>query len=83
MVAISRQYLSGADRAVQIRQAVFVDKGTQPELRHNKSKNALLIRVSDFLYVRHFLFQTVSNVQYCFIFCAHTTRQSCYEALTF
>ena len=32
MVAISRQYLSGADRVVQIGQAVFVNKGTQPEL---------------------------------------------------
>ena len=58
MVAISRQYLAGADRAVQIGQAIFVDKGTQPELRHNKSKIAVLIRVSDFLYARHFLVQT-------------------------
>ena len=58
MVAISRQYLSDADRAVQIGQAVFVDKGTQPDLRHNKSKIALLIRVSDFFNARHFLVQT-------------------------
>ena len=58
MVAISRQYLSGADRVVQIGQAVFANKGTQPELRHNKRKNALLIRVSDFLYASHFLVQT-------------------------
>ena len=57
-MAISRQYLSGAERAVQIGQAVFVDKGTQPKLRHNKCKNALLIRVSDFLYARHVLVQT-------------------------
>ena len=55
MVVISRQYLSGADRAVQIGQAVFVNKGTQPELQHNKSKLALLIRVSDFLYAHLFL----------------------------
>ena len=45
MVAIARQYLSGADRAVQIGQAIFVDKGTEPKLRHDKSKIALLIRV--------------------------------------
>ena len=49
MVAISMQYISGADEAVQIRQAVCVDKGTQPELRHKKSEIALLIRISDFL----------------------------------
>ena len=58
MVAISRQYLSGTDGVVQIGQAVFVNKVTQPELRHNKRKNALLIRVSDFLYARHCLVQT-------------------------
>ena len=58
MVAISTQYLSVADRAVQIGQAVFVDKGTQPELQHNKSKIALLIRVIDFLSAHHFLVPT-------------------------
>ena len=47
MVAISRQYLSGADKAVQIRRFVFVDKGAQPEHRHNKSEIAFLIRISD------------------------------------
>ena len=30
MVAISSQYSIGADQAVQISQAVFFDKGTQP-----------------------------------------------------
>ena len=34
MVAISSQYPFGTDKAVQISQAVFFDKGTQPELRH-------------------------------------------------
>ena len=58
MVALSRRYLSGAESAVQIGQAVFVDKGTQPELRHNKSKITLSIRVPVFLHVRHFLVQT-------------------------
>ena len=35
MVAIPSQYLSGADKAVQIRRSVFVDKGAQPKFRHN------------------------------------------------
>ena len=41
MVAISRQYSFGADKAVQISQAVFFDKGTQPELRHKNCKITL------------------------------------------
>ena len=32
MVPILSQYSFGADKAVQIRQAVSFDKGTQPEL---------------------------------------------------
>ena len=49
MVEISRQHLPGADKAVQLRRSVFVDKGAQPELRHNKSKITLSItgRISD------------------------------------
>ena len=47
MVVISRQHLPGADKAVQLRRSVFVDKGAQPELRHNKSEIALSIRISD------------------------------------
>ena len=47
MVAISRQYLSGADKVVHIRRSVFVDKGAKPELSHNKSEIALSIRISD------------------------------------
>ena len=47
MVVISRQYLSGADKAVQIRRSVFVDKGAQPELRQNKIEIALSNRISD------------------------------------
>ena len=37
MVAISSQYSLGADKAVQISQAVFFYKGAQPELRHTKN----------------------------------------------
>ena len=43
MLAISRQYSYGADKAVQISQAVYFDKGTQPELRHKNCKITLLI----------------------------------------
>ena len=46
MVAISSQYSFGADKAVQISQAVFFDKGTQPELRHKNFKVTLLIWIS-------------------------------------
>ena len=38
MVVIPRQYLSGADKAVQIRRSVFVDKGTHPNFDTTKSK---------------------------------------------
>ena len=47
MVALSWQYLSGADKAVQIRRSVFDDNGAQPELRQNKIEILLLIRISD------------------------------------
>ena len=40
MVGISRQYPIGADKAVQISQAVSVDNGTQPEYLTQKSKMA-------------------------------------------
>ena len=38
MVAISSQYSFGADKAVEISQAVIFDKETQPELRHKNCK---------------------------------------------
>ena len=50
MVAISSQYSFGADKAVQMSQAVFVDKGAQPELRHKNCKITLLIWISDLHY---------------------------------
>ena len=40
MVAISSQYSFGADKAVQISQAVFFDKGTQPKPRHENCKSS-------------------------------------------
>ena len=40
MVAISSQYSFGADKAVQISQAVFFDKGTQTSTR--KLQNHLI-----------------------------------------
>ena len=68
MVVISRQQLPGADKAVQLRRSVFVDKGAQPELRHNKSEIALSIRISDL----HFAcappgLKLSENVQYCLL----------------
>ena len=39
MVAISSQYSFGADKAVQISQTVFFDKGTQPELDTKTAKS--------------------------------------------
>ena len=61
MVAISRQYSFGADKAVQISQAVFFDKGTQQELRHKNCKISLLIWISDFDYKWLFWIQTLEN----------------------
>ena len=59
MIVISRQYLSGADKAVQIRRSVFVDKGAQPQLRQNEIEIAISIRISDlpfacFIWVKNF-----------------------------
>ena len=70
------QFLSGADRAVQKGQAVFVDKGTEPELRHNKSKIALLIRVSDFLYTVTFRFDLSEMFNFALysVHCADTAK---------
>ena len=47
MVAISSQYSFCTDKAVQISQAVFFDKGTQPKLRHKNCNITLLIWISD------------------------------------
>ena len=58
MVAISRHYSFGADKAVQISQAVLFDQGTQPELRHQNCKTTLLIGISDLHYERLFWIQT-------------------------
>ena len=45
MVAISRHYPIGADKALQIRGAVFLDKRTQPESSTKKGEMASLIRL--------------------------------------
>ena len=73
MVAISSQYSFGADKAVQISQALFFDKGTQPELRHKNCKIALLIWISDLHYERLFWIQTFRKFQHCSTFYAHAT----------
>ena len=47
MVAISRQYPFGTDKAFQISPTVCCDEGTQPQYFKQKSKITLLIRTSD------------------------------------
>ena len=73
MVAISSQYSFGADKAVQINQAVFFDKGTQPKLRHENCKITLLIWISDLHYEWRFWIQTLRKFQHCSTFYAHAT----------
>ena len=68
MVAISSQYSFDADKAVQINQAVFFDKGTQPELRHKNCKVTLLIWISDLHNELLFFIQTFGKFQRCSTF---------------
>ena len=84
MVAISSQYSFGADKAVQISQAVFFDKGTQPKPRHENCKITLLIWISDLHYEWLFWIQTLRKFQYCSTFYARATDFFfCLEVLTF
>ena len=83
MVAISSQYSFNADKAVQISQTVFSDKGTQPELRHKNCKITLLIWMSDLHYVWLFYIQTLGKFQHCSSFYAHAKYFFCLEVLTF
>ena len=83
MVAISSQYSFGADKAVQISQAVFFDKGTQPELRHKNCKITLLISISDLHYEWLFWIQNFWKFQHCSTFYAPSTDFFCLEVLTF
>ena len=83
MVAISSQYSFGADKAVQISQTVFFDKGTQPELQYKNCKITLLIRISDLHYEWLFWIQTFEQFHHCSTFYAHTTDFFYLEVLTF
>ena len=83
MVAISGQYSFGADKAVRISQAVFFNKGTQPEIRHKNCKITLLIWISDLHYEWLFWIKTFGKFVHCFIFYAHATDLFCLEGLTF
>ena len=83
MVAISSQYSLGADKAVQISQAVFFYKGAQPELRHKNWKITLLIWISDLHYEWLFWIQTFRKFQYCSTSYAHATDFVLFEVLTF
>ena len=58
MVAISRQYPFGTDKAVQIGGAACCDKGTQPQYFKQKTQTTLLIRTSDLNIAWLFWFQT-------------------------
>ena len=59
IVAISRQYPFGTDKAVQIRRTACCDKGTQPQyFEQKKNKITLLIRTSDLNIAWLFEFQT-------------------------
>ena len=73
MVAISSQYSFGADKAVQISQAVFFDKGAQSKPRHENCKITLLIWISDLHYEWLFWIQTLRKFQHCSTFYAHAT----------
>ena len=63
MVAISRQYPFGTDKAVQISRTVYCDKGTQPQYVKQKSINTLLIRTSDLNIAYLFWFRTFCKFQ--------------------
>ena len=82
MVAISSKYSFGADKAVQISQSAFFDKGTQPELRHKNCKITLLIWISDLHYECLFWIQLIGKFQYCSTFYSHATDLFCLEVLT-
>ena len=83
MGAISSLYSFGADKAVQIIQAPFFDKGTQPELWHKNCKITLLIWISDLHYEWLFWIQTFGKIQHCSTLYAHATDFFCLEVLTF
>ena len=83
MVAISSQYSFGLDTAIQISQAVFFNKGTQPELPHKNCKITLLIWISDLHYERIFWIQTFGNFQHCSTVYVHALDFFCLEVLTF
>ena len=83
MVAISSQYSFGADKAVQISQAVFFDKGTQPKPRHAKLQNHLInldIRSSLLMALLDSNFKKISTL--LFFLCTRD-RFFCLEVLTF
>ena len=81
MVAISSQSSFVPDKAVQISQAAFFDKGTQPELRHKNCKITLLIWISNLHYEWLFWIQTFGKFQHCSTLFAHVTDIICLEVL--
>ena len=63
MVAMSRQYPLGTDKAVKVSRTACCDKKTQPSYFKQKSKITLLIRTLDFNIARLFWFLTFRKIQ--------------------
>ena len=84
MVAISRQYLFGTDKAVQISRTVCCDKGTQTQYFKQKSNITFLIRTSDLNIACLFWFQTFCKLNIMLYFLTtHNWEKMCLEALAF
>ena len=71
MVAISRQYHFGADKAVQISQAVTLINGHNPNFDTKMQNRILMLNP---LYHWLFWVQTFRTFQYCTTFSAHATK---------
>ena len=77
MVAISRQYSFGTDKAVQISRTACCDyHGTQPQYLKQKSKITLLTRISDLNIALLFWFQLSENLNNALHF-NHTLLEKC------
>ena len=71
MAVISRQSLSVADKAVQIRRSVFVDKGHNPNFDKIKSKSPNQSGYQVFLLHAPPGLKLSENVQCCYNLCIH------------
>ena len=83
MVAISNQYSVGADKAAQIRQAVFFIKGHSPNFDTKTAKSPYKYGYQIFIMNGSFGFKFFRKFQHCSIFYAHATDYFGLEVLTF